>query len=135
MGPFFVTNTHRLTFYFLRQTPISSQPTTAELILNGLDNSDITVLSPEEPFFSRQNMGRAFEYLAPYLLPEPTAEDKIDYTKFRIMNDARKITKFVEDHILNATVLSLETMLLVIECLIRSSDKMKKAICRNFKTR
>lgn len=90
-------------------------------------------MSPEEPSFSRQNMGRAIEYLAPYLVPEPTAEDKksFDYTKFQIIDEpGQKMTKFVEDHIMNATVLSLETMLLVIECLIRSSDKMKKAICR-----
>ncbi len=90
-------------------------------------------MSPEEAAFSKPNMGRAIEYLEPFLLPPPTTADKksFDYTKFRVIDSPKdKLQKFLDQHVFHAKVLSMETMLLVVECIMRSEDPVKKAMCR-----
>ena len=106
---------------------------TAELILNGLSNDDIALMSPEESKFSKQNMAGAIVYLSGYLSPTPTAADKksYDYTKFCVLDipiDTMK--KFISDIVFTGKFLTMEVMLLAVECIIRSSNLVQKGLCR-----
>jgi len=106
---------------------------TAKLILDGEDNNDITIMSVEEPSFSKQNMSGAIAYLESYLSPPPSDADKksFDYTKFAVKDSPKEVMqRFIEDIVVNGTILSLETILLAVECLTRSNDSVKKAIFR-----
>ena len=77
-------------------------------------------------------MAGAIEFLSRYLTPSPSDADKksFDYTKFSVVTPKAEMQKFIEEHVVNGTVLSTETMLLVIECITRSNDSVKKAMCR-----
>ena len=105
----------------------------ASLILNGLDNSDITLMSPKEPHFSKQNMSEAIVQLAPFLSPTPSYQDKksFDYTKYSIEESTKKvIAKFMEEIVMNGVISSFEMILLVVESIKRSGDGLKKAMFR-----
>jgi hypothetical protein len=111
----------------------------ASLILNGMSNSDITLMSPKEPHFSKQNMSEAIAQLAPFLSPTPSRQDKksFDYTKFSIVekgetpDETKEILfKFMEEIVMNGVISSFEMILLVVECIKRSGDALKKALFR-----
>ena len=106
---------------------------TAQLILANGDNNDITIMTAEEPTFSKDNMIGAISYLESYLTPTPSGAEKksFDYTKFGIKDSPKEVMqKFIEDVVVNGTVLSMETILLSVECIMRSRDAVKKAIFR-----
>ena len=105
----------------------------ASLILNELDNSDIILMSPIEPYFSKQNMSDAIALLSPYLSPTPSFQEKksFDYAKFSIVeNPKENIAKFVDEIVMNGVIASFELILLVVESITRSSESVKKAMFR-----
>jgi len=93
---------------------------------------------PMDSFFSTQNMSKAIAQLAPFLSPTPSYQDKesFDYTKYSIVDDNKEIhAKFKEEIVMNGAILSFEMILLVVECIKRSSDALKKSLfCLNKKT-
>lgn len=102
-------------------------------------NSNITIMSMEEPEFSNENMIEAIDALEDYIDPTPTPDDLkceissgtgINYIKYSIKSGKEEIKNFLEADFMNGTILSLEQMLLIVECVIRSKDSVKKAAFR-----
>ncbi len=99
-------------------------------ILQGENNQGITVMSMAEPKFSKANMSEAIGILSRFLEPTPTDADKqsCNYIKFQIKNDKAIMNAFVDEYVVNETILSHELMLLVVECLLRSGNDVQRAI-------
>ena len=90
-------------------------------------------MSPNEPYFSKQNMSGAIALLAPYLSPTPSFQEKksFDYSKYSILDNPKdNVINFVEEIIMNGVIASSELILLVVECITRSGESVKKAMFR-----
>lgn len=99
---------------------------TAEQILNGQKNT-IFVMT-EKTCFDQDMMSEAMSTLSEYLIPKPTEEDKKSSGLSKFSIDEKKIEEFLQNYVLNESVISLEFMLLVVKVITQSSDKVLKAV-------
>lgn len=89
---------------------------TASLILNGLSNSDITIMSPMQRQFSDQYWDEAIEELKIFSLEQRDG---------KYMIGSNHLTEFMEEIVMNSNIASLEMIILVIECIKNSCDGQK----------
>jgi hypothetical protein len=102
------------------------------MILGDENNNDLVVPTTDTKLFSR-NMVIAMEHISKYIRPYLTKTDKdmIDYAKFHIEDDpVQEAYNFLEEFVIRRKVISLELIILVTECIIRSSAKVKRGVFR-----
>jgi len=79
---------------------------------------------------NNKNMSKAIAQLAPFLSPTPSYQDQksVDYTKFKLVSSKLTISQFMEGTIMNEAISSFEMILLVVECIKKSDDSVKKQL-------
>jgi len=106
--------------------------------------NDIELVSPPPPHDRRrhhpaltdQDMSTSLKTLSPYLQPKPTEHEiststTVDCHRFSVQDD--RIQSFIEDVVANPNVPNLETMLLAVEAIGRSSSRFMKAMFKKSK--
>lgn len=78
----------------------------------------------EKAEFDENNMKECITLLSIYL--SPIKMDKFHYTNFVVQDE--KIDDLLQSQVLNDTILSLESMLLIVSVISRSSDKVMKSL-------
>lgn len=99
---------------------------TAAVLLGG-EKNPIFVMT-ESRSFDKNVMIECISNLSDYLSPTPLEDDKsnCDFTKFSVKDD--KIDEFFGAQVLTDSIVSLESMLLIVTAISQSSDKVMKSM-------